>query len=87
MKIKTVVAAFSLLFVISFSVFAASPISAQQAKERQSIGSISVSEINSSPVDIKEELSQKADKMGATAYHITEAREGNSWHATAQIYK
>ncbi|MEA7519909.1 DUF1471 domain-containing protein, partial [Salmonella enterica subsp. enterica serovar Virginia] len=23
----------------------------------------------------------------ATAYHITEARSGSNWHATAELYK
>ncbi|EKL1770998.1 DUF1471 domain-containing protein, partial [Salmonella enterica] len=25
--------------------------------------------------------------QGATAYHITEARSGSNWHATAELYK
>ncbi|WP_139759257.1 YdgH/BhsA/McbA-like domain containing protein, partial [Salmonella enterica] len=27
------------------------------------------------------------DLQGATAYHITEARSGSNWHATAELYK
>ncbi|EGV1195067.1 DUF1471 domain-containing protein, partial [Salmonella enterica] len=27
------------------------------------------------------------DEQGATAYHITEARSGSNWHATAELYK
>ncbi|ELD7260769.1 DUF1471 domain-containing protein, partial [Salmonella enterica] len=50
-------------------------------------GSVSVSAIGSSPMDMNAMLSKKADEQGATAYHITEARSGSNWHATAELYK
>ena len=30
---------------------------------------------------------EKAEEKGATAYQITEARSGDTWHATAELYK
>ncbi len=33
-------------------------------------------------------LNKKAEQeKGATAYQITEARSGDTWHATAELYK
>lgn len=87
MKIKTTVATLSILSVLSFGAFAAEPISAEQAQNREAIGSVSVSAIGSSPMDMNAMLSKKADEQGATAYHITEARSGSNWHATAKLYK
>ncbi|EAM9614203.1 peroxide/acid stress response protein YhcN [Salmonella enterica] len=87
MKIKTTVATLSVLSVLSFGAFAAEPISAEQAQNREAIGSVSVSAISSSPMDMNAMLSKKADEQGATAYHITEARSGSNWHATAELYK
>ncbi|VEB89903.1 Uncharacterised protein [Citrobacter koseri] len=48
MKIKTTVAALSVLSVLSFGAFAAESINAEQAQGRQAIGSVSVSAIGSS---------------------------------------
>ena len=31
-------------------------------------------------------LNKKAEEKGATAYQITEARSGDTWHATAELY-
>lgn len=45
MKIKTTVATLSILSVLSFGAFAAEPISAEQAQNREAIGSVSVSAI------------------------------------------
>lgn len=59
MKIKTTVATFSILSVLSFGAFAAEPISAEQAQNREAIGSISVSAIGSSPMDMNAMLSKK----------------------------
>ncbi len=47
MKIKTTVATLSILSVLSFGAFAAEPISAEQAQNREAIGSVSVSAIGS----------------------------------------
>ena len=81
MKIKTTVAALSVLSVLSFGAFAADSIDAAQAQNREASG------VASSPMDIREMLNKKAEEKGATAYQITEARSGDTWHATAELYK
>ena len=86
MKIKTTVAALSVLSVLSFGAFAADSIDAAQA-HREAIGTVSVSGVASSPMDMREMLNKKAEEKGATAYQITEARSGDTWHATAELYK
>ncbi|MTH45644.1 peroxide/acid stress response protein YhcN [Intestinirhabdus alba] len=87
MKIKTSVAALSVLSVLSFGAFAAEAINAEQAQNRQSIGAVSVNAIGSSPTEMHEMLNKKAEEHGASAYQITEARSGDNWHATAELYK
>ncbi len=84
MKIKTTVAALSVLSVLSFGAFAADSIDAAQAQNREAIGTVSVSGVASSPMDMREMLNKKAEEKGATAYQITEARSGDTWHATAE---
>ena len=81
MKIKTTVAALSVLSVLSFGAFAADSIDAAQAQNREAIGTVSVSGVASSPMDMREMLNKKAEEKGATAYQITEARSGDTWHA------
>ncbi|WP_435928858.1 peroxide/acid stress response protein YhcN [Dryocola sp. BD613] len=88
MKTKSTIAALSLLSVLSFGANAAAhQISSEQTQGMQSLGSISVSQTGSAPMDMRHELSQKAAEKGASAYHITEARTGDTWHATAELYK
>ena len=87
MKIQTTVAALSVLSVLSFGAFAADSIDAAQAQNREAIGTVSVSGVASSPMDMREMLNKKAEEKGATAYQITEARSGDTWHATAELYK
>lgn len=87
MDIKTTVAALSVLSVLSFGAFAADSIGADQAQNRQSIGTISVGGVASSPMDMRSELNKKAEEQGASSYRIIEARTGDSWHATAELYK
>lgn len=87
MNIKSTVTAFSLMSMLSFGAFAATSINAEQAQGREAVGSISVSQVGGVPMDMQQALSQKADKAGATAYRIVEARTGDSWHATAELYK
>ncbi|PIN63845.1 hypothetical protein CKQ90_29345, partial [Klebsiella pneumoniae] len=53
----------------------------------QSMGTISVSQVGSAPMDMRQELAAKAEKEGASSYRIIEARTGDSWHATAELYK
>ncbi|MGK9173095.1 peroxide/acid stress response protein YhcN [Yokenella regensburgei] len=87
MNIKSTVAALSVLSVLSFGAFAADSIGAGQAQNRESMGTISVGGISSSPMDMRAELNKKAEQQGASAYRIIEARTGDNWHATAELYK
>ncbi|AUU99777.1 peroxide/acid stress response protein YhcN [Phytobacter ursingii] len=87
MKIKSTVATLSILSVLSFGAFAASSIDADQAQNRQSLGTVSVGGVASSPMDMRAELNKKAEEQGASSYRIIEARTGDSWHATAELYK
>ena len=87
MKIKTTVAALSVLSVLSFGAFAADSINADQAQFRQAIGTVSVGAISTSPMDMNAMLNKKAEEQGASSYRIIEARTGDHWHATAELYK
>ena len=83
MKIKTTVAALSILSVVSFGAI----ISSEQAQGREAIGTVSVGAVASSPMDMHEMLNKKAQEEGASSYRIIEARTGDHWHATAELYK
>jgi hypothetical protein len=87
MSMKTTLAALSLLSVISFGASAATLITNDQATNLQSVGTITASGITGAPSDIRQALSDKADKQGAKAYRVIEAYENGNWHATAEIYK
>ena len=87
MKIITTIAALSLLSAVSFGASAAQLVTNQQAENLQSMGVISVSGVDGAPTDIRQQLSDKADAMGAKAYKVIEVREENNWHATAKIYQ
>ena len=87
MKIKTTVAALSMLSVLSFGAFAADSINSTQAESRQSLGTVSIGSVGSSPMDMHEMLNKKAQEEGASSYRIIEARTGDHWHATAELYK
>ncbi|MBV8042224.1 peroxide/acid stress response protein YhcN [Pluralibacter sp.] len=87
MKIKTTVAALSILSVLSFGALAADSINADQAVNRQSLGTVSVGAVGSSPMDMHDMLNQKAQEQGASSYRVIEARTGDQWHATAELYK
>ena len=87
MKIKTTVAALSILSVMSFGAFAADVINSEQAQGREAIGTVSVGAEASSPMDMRAELNKKAEEQGASSYRIIEARTGDHWHATAELYK
>lgn len=81
MNMKTTLAAFGLLSVISFGASAAQLVTNDQTANLQSIGTITVSGIDGAPTDIRQALSEKADAKGATAYRVIEARnEGNYRH-------
>ncbi|MCE0490118.1 peroxide/acid stress response protein YhcN [Pantoea sp. Mb-10] len=87
MNIKTTIAAVSLLSALSFGAVAAESINAEQAMNLQSVGTVSVSGVGGSPMDIRQQLNAKAEQQGASAYRVIEANTGDSYHATAQLYK
>lgn len=87
MNIKNTVVTASLLSMLSFGTFAATSINADQAQNLQPVGTVSVSGISSSPMDMHQKLEQKAQSEGASSYRIIEARSGDVWHATAELYK
>lgn len=87
MKIKTTIAALSLLSLVSFGASAAQLVNNQQAENLQSAGTITLSGVAGVPSDIRQQVSQKADSEGASAYRIVEARNQDNWHVTAELYK
>lgn len=87
MNVKTTIATLSVLSALSFGAFAADSINAEQAVNLQPVGTISVSGIGGSPMDIHQQLNAKAEAQGAKAYRVVEAYNDNSYHATAELYK
>lgn len=87
MSFKTTAVTFSILSALPLSVFAAQSINAQQARNLQPVGIISVSGIAGSPVEIRQALSDKADAKGAQSFRVIEARQEGNFHATAEIYQ
>ncbi len=87
MKRNTIIATLGLAALMSFGASAATQVSADQAQNMQSLGSVSISQTASSPMSIREQLSAKADQAGASSYRVTELQEGDTWHATAELYK
>ncbi|QKJ85439.1 hypothetical protein PMPD1_0462 [Paramixta manurensis] len=89
MKMTFAIAALGLASVLSFGANAANLVTEQQVSNDnlQSVGTISVSGIDGSPMSIRQSLSQKADEQGASAYRVIEARNNGNYHATAEIYK
>ena len=62
-------------------------VNAEQAQNLQSMGTVSVSQVGSDPMDMRSALAAKAEKEGASSYRVIEARTGDHWHATAELYK
>jgi hypothetical protein len=87
MNMKTTLVTASLLSMLSFGAFAATSINADQAQDRQAMGTVSVSQVGSAPMDMHQMLNEKAEAKGASSYRIVEARSGDAWHATAELYK
>lgn len=89
MKTTLTIAALSLASVLSFGVSAANLVTNEQVASQnlQSVGTISVSGIDGSPMSIRQQLSEKADQQGATSYRVIEARNDGNYHATAELYK
>ncbi|ALB65304.1 peroxide/acid stress response protein YhcN [Cronobacter dublinensis] len=88
MKTTLTIAALGLASVLSFGASAAvQQVNAQQAQNLQPMGSVSVTQLTGSPMDVRQQLAAKAEKEGASSYRITELTQGDHWHATAELYK
>ena len=89
MKTTFTIAALSLASVLSFGASAANLVTNEQVASQnlQSAGTVSVSGINGTPMDIRHALSEKADQQGASSYRVIEARTDGNYHATAELYK
>lgn len=88
MKRTMIIASLGLASLLSFGASAAAhQVDADQAQSLQPMGSISVSQVGSDPMDMSSALAAKAAQEGASSYRITEARTGDHWHATAELYK
>lgn len=87
MKIKTTIAVLGLLSTVAFGASAAQLVTNDQVQNLQSAGTITVSGVNGVPTDIRQQLSDKADKQGASAYRVIEARLQDNYHVTAELYK
>ncbi|VTN12096.1 Uncharacterised protein [Raoultella terrigena] len=75
MKIKTTVAALSILSVLSFGAFAADSINSDQAQGRQSIGTVSVGAVSASPMDMHEMLNKKS--AGGRGFFLSHYRSAH----------
>lgn len=87
MNIKTTIATVSLLSLMAFGASAAQLVTGDQTQNLQPAGTVTISGTAGSPMDYRAELSQKADEQGASAYKVIEARTGDNYHITAQLYK
>ena len=67
MKRAMIIASLGLASLLSFGASAAvQQVNAEQAQNLQSMGTISVSQVGSAPMDMRQELAAKAEKEGAT---------------------
>ncbi|WP_034917356.1 peroxide/acid stress response protein YhcN [Erwinia sp. 9145] len=89
MKSKIAIAALSLAAVVSFGASAANLVTSEDVAKNnlQSVGTVTVSGIDAAPIDIRQQLSEKADQQGASAYRIIEAYTNGNYHATAELFK
>ena len=88
MKRAMIIASLGLASLLSFGASAAvQQVNAEQAQNLQSMGTISVSQVVCATMELILVLAGKAEKEGARCYRIIEARTGDSWHATAELYK
>ncbi|MFU9135275.1 peroxide/acid stress response protein YhcN [Erwinia tasmaniensis] len=87
MKITKAIVALTLLSAFSYGASAAELINSEQAQNLQAVGTITVSGVAGTPMDIRQQLNQKANDQGASAYRVIEANINNTYHATAEIYK
>ncbi|NMP28432.1 DUF1471 domain-containing protein [Rahnella sp. SAP-1] len=85
---KMVVAA---LLVATFSTgaMAAKEISREEAKKMNyhSLGTVSISNKQTAPMDAKKAISKLADEKGGKYYVVIEAKNDNKISATAEVFK
>ncbi len=87
MNFKTTLALTTVLSALTFGAFSAELLNNDQAQNLQSIGTVSVSGITGSPMDVRQALEAKASEKGASAYRVIENSQRGNWHATAELYK
>ncbi len=88
MKTQLTIAVLGLASVLSFGASAANLVSNEQAEQLQPLNqTISVSGVDGDQTNVRQELSQKADAMGASHYRIIENNRGDTFHVTAELYK
>jgi len=87
MKMKKTISLMTVMSALSFGAFAADSISMEHANGLHPMGTVTASGIDVSPSDMHQALNDAADARGAKANRIIEAREGDTWHATAELYK
>lgn len=91
MKIKLpAIIAVALFATTSFTAMAATEVDHQQAQGLQSMGSVSISDVNGSMDDATRQLSQKAEEMGATHYRVIgvdNPGDSSVWSGSAEIYR
>ncbi|WP_230351783.1 multiple stress resistance protein BhsA [Lelliottia sp. WAP21] len=83
-NVKTLIAA-AVLSSLSFGSFAAVEVQSTPA-DQQKAGTISAN-AGTNLGSLEEQLSQKADAMGAKSFRITSVTGPNNLHGTAVIYK
>lgn len=83
-NVKTLALA-AVLSSLSFASFAAVEVQSTPADQHK-VGNIAVS-AGPNLASLEQELSQKADEMGAKSFRITSVSGPNSLHGTAVIYK
>lgn len=80
----------ALLTATSFSVLAATQIDESEARNLQSIGTVSVSGVNGSLDDATHQLANKAKALGASYYRVIGADtpgDSSLWSGNAEIYR
>lgn len=83
-NVKTLALA-AVLSSLSFASFAAVEVQSTPVDQHK-VGNIAVS-AGPNLASLEQELSQKADEMGAKSFRITSVSGPNSLHGTAVIYK
>lgn len=90
MKRRYAVLTAALLATASFPTLAAQPVSATQAQNLQSAGTVSISGVRGTLDDATRHLSQKAQEEGASGYRVIGVQtpgDSSLWSGTAEIYR